>query len=233
MLNDIIAPMPMQVTTMPHTDNHPAVEERHDACVPSLPSVERARPKHRHGRASRNQPALLLRRKRFFFSLRPGQPEPPRPRCSAPYDEVAPRARGSGVTAMRHHAKRRLRARHRRAILPRSAGVRLHWATASPARAAPWSSSTAITRRPATCGCPLVPSLAQRHTVIVPDLRGAGGIRQAGVRLRQEDARGQDHPRADRLAGIRSRQRCRSRHRLDGRLRVRRAVPAGAPSASC
>ena len=43
---------------------------------------------------------------------------------------------------------------------------------------------------------PIMPLLAQRHTVIVPDLRGAGGSAKPPSRLRQEE-HGGGHPRAD------------------------------------
>jgi pimeloyl-ACP methyl ester carboxylesterase len=46
---------------------------------------------------------------------------------------------------------------------------------------------------------PIMPVLAERHTVVVPDLRGAGGLGQAGLRLRQED-HGRGHPRAGQIA---------------------------------
>ena len=72
---------------------------------------------------------------------------------------------------------------------------------------------------------PIMPLLAERHTVIVPDLRGAGGFVQAGGRLRQEE-HGRRHPRVDRLVRIGSREHRRPRHRIDGRLRFRGAVPA-------
>ena len=73
---------------------------------------------------------------------------------------------------------------------------------------------------------PIMPLLAEHHTVIVPDLRGAGGSAKPESGYDKKNmARG--HPRAGRVAGPRARRGRRPRHRSDGGLRLRRPVPAG------
>ena len=70
---------------------------------------------------------------------------------------------------------------------------------------------------------PLMKELAKTHLVIAPDLRGFGDTTKAGVRLRQEDD-GAGRACAGAVARHPEGGRGRTRHRPDGRLRVRRAV---------
>ena len=79
---------------------------------------------------------------------------------------------------------------------------------------------------------PLMAELAKTNTVIAPDLRGFGQSEKAGAGLRQEDD-GAGHPRAcRRRSAIEQRAGGRTRHRSDGRLRLRGAVSRTRSSAS-
>ena len=73
-------------------------------------------------------------------------------------------------------------------------GTRLHYLSAGPASR--WCSCTA-TPQTSHMWRPLIAELAKTHTVIAPDLRGAGESAKPETRLRQEDA-GAGRPRAGR-----------------------------------
>ena len=79
---------------------------------------------------------------------------------------------------------------------------------------------------------PLMPLLAAHHTVIVPDLRGAGDSSTPESGLRQEE-HGRGHPRAGYVAWDSRVQHRRPRHRPDGGLRLRRAISPGDRSGWC
>ena len=73
---------------------------------------------------------------------------------------------------------------------------------------------------------PLMPLLAERHTVIVPDLRGAGGSAKPESGYDKKNMAVDIHELTSSLGFDRVQHR-RPRHRIDGGLRLRRAVPAG------
>ena len=73
---------------------------------------------------------------------------------------------------------------------------------------------------------PLMPLLARRHTVIVPDLRGAGGSARPESGYDKKNMAVDIHELTSSLGFDRGEHR-RPRHRPDGGLRLRGAVPAG------
>ena len=72
---------------------------------------------------------------------------------------------------------------------------------------------------------PLLPQLAAHHTVIVPDLRGAGGSAKPESGYDKKNMAVDIHELTSSL-GLEPGRGRRPRHRPDGRVRLRGAVPA-------
>ena len=79
---------------------------------------------------------------------------------------------------------------------------------------------------------PIMPLLAERHTVIVPDLRGAGGSSKPEAGYDKKNMAVDIHE-LTRLVRIGSREHRRPRHRIDGRLRLSPRSSRRPPSGWC